>query len=157
MTPKQALTQARKRWGKRAAVECQAKGAFIGDDGNWHEGHTAVCWHHGDKDALASRDHPRNCPRDFYVSERTRCQHCKNGTSYRLGKIKYHVALYAVGYINGVGGVSFFHVSGTGASWTDAFAAADLKPKPPPPPPKPEPITALDYLEQNCEPALKKN
>ncbi len=146
MTPKQALTQARKRWGKHAAIECEPKGAFIGDDGLWHDGITRVCKHgQAGRCIFETRTHPgQKCPRDFYVISRAVCEYCENGTKYELGRVKYPVARYKVGNVL----LSFFHISGTGATWTDAFAAADPKPKHAPLAPKPEPITAADYVDR---------
>jgi hypothetical protein len=45
MTTEQAYRKAKKLWGKTAAVRCDEAGAFIGDDGKWHEYYSRCCEH----------------------------------------------------------------------------------------------------------------
>lgn len=105
MTMQQALGQARRRWGKAAAVKKTPRGAFVGEHGEYVD----ATW-------VRSKDSKHARAGHYY------CSTCSVGDE-RV----YHVpgspqTAYAVGYV-GLG--VFFCVEGQGDSWRAAFDKAD--------------------------------
>ena len=109
MTTTQALTAARKRWGKSAAVKKEPRGGYVGEHGEF-------------VDTLSVR------PKD---SEYARAGHYYCMICSKTGERVYHrpgsvQASYTVGRV-ALG--MFFEVKGRGDSWARAFAQADMSEK----------------------------
>lgn len=105
MTTTQALAQARRRFGKTAAVRKTPKGAYIGAHGEF----VARLNPKDTKHAAAGQYY---CPTCSAAGERVYHTPGAKQTAYTVG----HVGL----------GI-FFCVEGEGDSWAAAFAAADAK------------------------------
>lgn len=105
MTTAKALATAQKLWGKTGAVESRKNGAYIGEHDEFVESFQVVTeW--------SNRTSKKQNPVGQY-----RCQLCD---AYHLPKSR--TSYYAVGKIM-LG--MFFEVRGTGASFEDAFKAAE--------------------------------
>ena len=109
MTIKQALSEARKRWGKTAAVKKELRGGYVGEHGEF-------------VDSLNVR------PKD---TEYARAGHYCCHICSKAGERVYHrpgsvQASYTVGRV-ALG--LFFEVKGRGDSWARAFAQADATAK----------------------------
>jgi hypothetical protein len=106
MTTQQALREARKRFGKTAAVRKTPKGAYIGAHGEF----VGMLFHPKDKaDPRANQYYCRTCSAG---DERVYHTPGARQTCYTVGSIGLGI---------------FFVVEGEGESWSRAFAAADAK------------------------------
>jgi hypothetical protein len=107
MTTQQALTAARRRFGKTAAVKRTPQGAFVGAHGEF-------------VDAINVR------PKDSQYARAGHyyCHTCSDGDARVYHQPGAPQMAYAVGTI-GLG--IFFVVEGEGDSWAAAFAQADAK------------------------------
>jgi hypothetical protein len=114
VTEQQALKRARKFWGKRAAVQVQKHGAFIGEDLVWREWPHGVC-EHGKLSGKCCREIKDS--HNFYIIARE--------PELKLGRIKYWVPSYKVGRV--LMGI-MFEVLGNGPSFEKAFEAVEKNP-----------------------------
>jgi hypothetical protein len=110
MNAKQALAQARKRWGKKAAVE----------------DYRVPSSPEIRAEAKAELERIKAMPTDDLSKDELR-EVRKKADAARSTSWRFR---YSVGYIDGIGGLmSVFHVSGQGDSWDEAFAKADAAEK----------------------------
>jgi len=105
MNRKQAMAEAARLWGKRAAVRDEGKPTSKAKrDAAIAEG----------KRLRAAMDAAAHGSEEWRRLRKEVNEHLHGGISYR----------YSVGHVAGVAGISFFHVMGQGDTWAEAFEAA---------------------------------
>src|SRR5690348_7014503 len=104
MNTKQALAEARKRWGKNAAVQDRKS-----------------------KSSPQMREQARAALKLLREQSQTKEQKMANRKELdRLQSESFHYR-YQIGKLDGVGGFTFFSVKACGDTWEDTFAAATAK------------------------------